>query len=124
MPHEIVDGDVHEVGAAVGANTVETVFETPDDAGFRMTHLELEYAAAATVATVVEIHDAPDGTASGDLDADTRRYETELSPDDRVALGDWPFRDVEEDILVLVDGNQNGDYHVTVGGTLLDGPAA
>lgn len=122
MAHDIPDGDTHEVAAATGANVVETVFQTPDDKGYRMTHLLLDYPADATARTVVEIHDAPDGTASGDLDADTRRFKTDLDPDgDRVFLEDWPFRDVETDVVVLVDGNQDAQYWVTVGGELLDG---
>lgn len=122
MPHDLVDGDTHEVAAGAGANTVETVFDPPDQYGYRMTDLLISYPADATTRTVVELHDAPDGTASGDLDADTRRFEDELDPaGERIQLTGWNFRDFEEDVLVLIDGNQDAQYWITVGGELLTG---
>lgn len=129
MADERVDGDVHTVAAATGANTVETVFETPDDATFEMEDLSAVYLEGATTATVVELHDAPDGTGSGALDADTRRYKTELSgattAADKEQLSGFTFRPFEEDVLVLVDGNQDADYVLTVGGVVKSGaPAA
>lgn len=123
MPDTLPDGDTEEVAAGAGADTVQTVFETPDDAQFDMEDLELDYNAGATTNTVVEIHDSPDGTGSADLGADTRRYEVQLAAGERHTLTGFNFRRFEEDVLVLVDGNQDAAYRVTVGGELVLGPA-
>lgn len=115
------DGDVATVASGDGDTDLTTVFETPDDSMFEATDLVIDYT-GGTTETVLEIHDAPDTAAAGDLDADTRRAKITLSGSgERASLSDVTFRPFEEDVIADPDGNQDHDVVVTVGGQIDDG---
>jgi len=105
-----------EVVVASGSGSVETIIESRDDMPLRVREIVVDYNNdGASTPTTVEIHEAPAGTAAGNLDASTRRKTIYLSAGG-TAVVDAPFRQVESDLLVNPDGNHDADVAVFAGG--------
>lgn len=115
----MVDSTQHsdEVVLASGDSSVEPVIESRTGYPLTVDTVRVDYdGSAATAATTVELHEAPDDATSGDLDASTRRLTLFLGAGDtRVETG-LSMRELQEDLVVLPDGNQDADLAVYAGG--------
>lgn len=107
----IPDSDFHQFTSGDG-NASATLLDVRSDALFRIDKLVVDYAGAAD--TLVQIWDDADGTAVGNL-SDQRR-EIPLRGTGRLTVDVENMRDIEEDVIAEVDGNQDGDVTVTVEG--------
>lgn len=106
-----------EVVVAGGSGAVETVMQSRASYPVRVDTLIIDYNNdGSSTPTTVEIHEAPDGTPSGDLDASTRRKTVFLDAGEDFQETGLTMRDVQSDLLVLPDGNHDAELAVYAGG--------
>lgn len=78
----------------------------------------VEYSPAGTVNATIELYDESDGTSAAD--ASDRVDKFHISPGDSLNP-DMVYRDVEDGVLLVPDGTQDGEVTVTVGGHIVTG---
>lgn len=106
-----------EVVVAGGSGSVETVMQSRADYPMRVDTVIVDYNNdGSSTPTTLELHEAPDGTAAGDLDATTRRKTLFLAAGDDYSEVGITMRDIQSDLLVLPDGNQDAEIAVYAGG--------
>lgn len=116
--------DSGEVIVTAGNGTTpQTVLDTRDDANYEINEIVIEYDPAATATTELTLHDDPDGTAGGDLDAALKTIKN-LTPGEVRSYDDLSMRDFEQDVIVQADGNQDDEVAVYVDGKNVTGSRA
>lgn len=111
------ESGVHSIQG--GDTAPATLMSLRSEETLSLKYVKLHYEAGATTNTIVEVYDEADGTTSGNLEDKVDHFA--LAPGDTVVVEEGVWRDIEEDILLLPDGNQDGQILVTAGGNPLTG---
>lgn len=103
---------------AAGSNSAVTLADLMAEEAMSIEQLRMQYDANGTTEAVVEVYDDSDGTAAADLEGKVDEFR--LSPGDDTNP-DMEWKDIEDDIILLADGNSDAAVTVTVGGYILSG---
>lgn len=100
------------------AGTTKDLVTVRSEATFSVDNITISYATAGTNEATVELYDEPEGTPSGDLGDRVAGFF--INPGDFMDLKDRSFGDIEDDLVVLVSGNDdvvniNGEGYLTTG---------
>lgn len=101
-----------------GDGGLHTVVDIADSSTIQIEEVRIDYGNGATVATVLELYDEPDGTASGELADLLDRFNLSSGGDKNP---DMLYPDVTEDVVVTADGSQDDTIQVTIGGFVISG---
>lgn len=101
-----------------GASSPQTAIDLRSEETLAIEEILLQYDAGAGTPAVVEVYDEPDGTAQGDLS--DKIGEFRLSSGDTINP-DMVWKDVEDDVVLLPDGNSDDAITVTIGGWTISG---
>lgn len=109
-----------EVVESGQSGSAVTLLNLIAEQSFSIQDYVIKYSEAATVNGIkVEFHDADSSTTAGNTTEDDALFVEELDPTDRVSHDGPVLKDVEDDIIVIVDRDGtgvDGDMIVRVGG--------
>jgi len=101
-----------------GASSPATAIDLRDEERMAVEEMRLQYDSGGTTAALVEVYDEPDGTTAGNLNDKVDEFRLQGGDE---ANPDMVWEDIEDDIIVLPDGNSDGAITVTVGGFTVSG---
>jgi len=101
-----------------GASAVTTALDLRDEERMSLEEIRMQYDTGGSTNALVEIYDEPDGTAQADLSDKVDEFR--LAPGDD-ANPDMEWEDIEDDVILLPDGNSDDAITVTVGGYTISG---
>lgn len=100
------------------SGTSEELISIRKDATLSVDNLTISVESSGSDDARVELYDSPEGTPSDDLEDQLASYV--IAPGEFEDLSNRSFKDVEDDLMVVVDDNDS-DVHITCDGHIITG---